>query len=146
MQVTQTSAEGLNREFKVVLPAADLAAQLETELVGIRAKAQIKGFRPGKAPLSHLRKIYGKSVMADLLQHVQGTAAVQVPHHLAQRDTDGLPGLCGSVPGSWSGDCRHVASLREARRSGQAWHTGRMAGDGIRGAGPNRSPADGSGL
>ena len=78
MQVTQTSAEGLNREFKVVLPAADLAAQLETELVGIRAKAQIKGFRPGKAPLSHLRKIYGKSVMADLLQKAINDANRQI--------------------------------------------------------------------
>jgi len=46
MQVTQTLAEGLKKEFKVVLPASDLAAKLESQLNEMRAKAQIKGFRP----------------------------------------------------------------------------------------------------
>ena len=32
MQVTQTLSEGLKQEFKVVLPAGDLAAKLETQL------------------------------------------------------------------------------------------------------------------
>jgi len=68
MQVTQTLAEGLKQEFKVVLPAAELADKLEGQLKEMQAKAQIKGFRPGKAPVSHLRKIYGKSLMSEVLQ------------------------------------------------------------------------------
>jgi trigger factor len=68
MQVTQTLSEGLKREFKVVLPAGDLAAKLESQLLEVRAKAQIKGFRPGKAPISHLRKLYGKNLMGEVLQ------------------------------------------------------------------------------
>ncbi len=68
MQVTQTLSEGLKQEFKVVLPAGDLAAKLETQLAEMRAKAQIKGFRPGKAPISHLKKLYGKSLMSEVLQ------------------------------------------------------------------------------
>jgi len=37
MQVTQTLSEGLKQEFKVVLPAGDLAAKLETQLAEMRA-------------------------------------------------------------------------------------------------------------
>jgi trigger factor len=68
MEVTQTLSQGLKHEFKVVLPAGELAAKLETQLVEMRTKAQIKGFRPGKAPTSYLKKIYGKSLMSEVLQ------------------------------------------------------------------------------
>jgi trigger factor len=74
MQVTQTLSEGLKQEFKVVLPAGDLAAKLETQLAEMRAKAQIKGFRPGKAPISHLKKLYGKSLMSEVLQEAVNEA------------------------------------------------------------------------
>lgn len=68
MQVTQTQAQGLKREFKVVLPAADLAEKIENQLAEIRAKAQVPGFRPGKVPVSHLRRLYGRAIMADVVQ------------------------------------------------------------------------------
>ena len=74
MQVTQTLAEGLKKEFKVVLPASDLAAKLECQLNEMRAKAQIKGFRPGKAPISHLKKLYGKNLMSEVLQEAVNEA------------------------------------------------------------------------
>lgn len=74
MQVTQTSTQGLKQEFKVVLPAADLAAKLGAQLAEMQAKAQIKGFRPGKAPLGHLKKLYGKSIMGDVLQEAVNDA------------------------------------------------------------------------
>jgi len=78
MQVTQTLSEGLKRGFKVVVPAGDLAAKLDTQLAEVRAKAQIKGFRPGKAPLSHLRKVYGKGIMGDVLQNTVTEANRQI--------------------------------------------------------------------
>ncbi|KAF0212436.1 MAG: hypothetical protein FD172_1189 [Methylocystaceae bacterium] len=68
MQVTQTSSQGLKQEYKVVLPAGELAAKLAAQLSEIQAKSQIKGFRPGKAPIGHLKKLYGKSIMSDVLQ------------------------------------------------------------------------------
>jgi trigger factor len=68
MEVTQTSSEGLKRQFKVVLPASDLASRLEGQLNDMRGKARINGFRPGKVPLAHLRKLYGRAVMADVVQ------------------------------------------------------------------------------
>src|ERR1700731_1335446 len=65
MQVTQTHAQGLKREFKVVLAAADLAERVEGQLIEVKAKARIPGFRPGKVPVSHLKRLYGRSIMAE---------------------------------------------------------------------------------
>ena len=74
MQVMETLSEGLKREFKVVLPAPDLAARLEQQLEDLKAKVRINGFRPGKVPLAHLRRLYGKSVMADVVQEAVNEA------------------------------------------------------------------------
>ena len=70
MQVTQTLSDGLKREFKIVLPAQDLADRLAAQLEDLKGKVQIKGFRPGKVPASHLRRVYGRSVMGDLIQEL----------------------------------------------------------------------------
>jgi trigger factor len=74
MQVTQTHAQGLKREFKVVLPAADLSERVENQLAEIKAKAQIPGFRPGKVPVSHLKRLYGRSIMAEVVQEAVNEA------------------------------------------------------------------------
>jgi trigger factor len=74
MQVTETRSEGLKREYKVVLPAGDLASRVENQLNEIRAKAQIKGFRPGKVPVAHLRRLYGRSIMAEVMQEAVNDA------------------------------------------------------------------------
>ncbi len=68
MQVTETLAEGLKREYKVVMAAGDLAARLDGQLNEMKGKARINGFRPGKVPLSHLKRLYGRSVMLDVVQ------------------------------------------------------------------------------
>jgi trigger factor len=68
MQVTETLSQGLKREFQVVLPQAELEERLASELATLKDKVQLKGFRPGKVPVAHLRKVYGKSVMADVVQ------------------------------------------------------------------------------
>lgn len=69
MQLTETLSQGLKREYQVVLPAKDLADRLETQLVEMKDKVRINGFRPGKVPLAHLRRMYGKSIMAEVLQN-----------------------------------------------------------------------------
>ncbi|QBR70388.1 trigger factor [Beijerinckiaceae bacterium] len=68
MQVTETLSQGLKREFKVVIPATDLAERVEGQLAEVRAKARIDGFRPGKVPVSHLKRLYGRSIMAEVVQ------------------------------------------------------------------------------
>lgn len=74
MQVTETLSQGLKREFKVVLPATELEERLNSELSTLKDRVQIKGFRPGKVPVGHLRKVYGRSVMADVLQNAVNEA------------------------------------------------------------------------
>jgi trigger factor len=74
MQVTQTRAEGLKREFKIVVPAADLAARAEAQLSEMKDRVRINGFRPGKVPLAHVRRLYGRSVMADIVNNMVGEA------------------------------------------------------------------------
>ena len=68
MQVTETLSSGLKREFKVVVNAADLDKGLNDKLKEMSAKANIKGFRPGKVPVPHLKRVYGKSAMAEVVQ------------------------------------------------------------------------------
>lgn len=74
MQVTETLSQGLKREFKVVLPAQDLATRLQQQLEDLKGKVRINGFRPGKVPVAHLRRLYGKSVMADIVQEAVNEA------------------------------------------------------------------------
>ena len=78
MQVTETLSQGLKREYDIFLPASDLAEKLNGQLAELKSKAQIKGFRPGKVPVEHLRKIYGKSVMADVVQEAITKANKQI--------------------------------------------------------------------
>ena len=68
MNVTVTSAEGLRRELKVVIGADELERRLEARLDELKDRARIKGFRPGHVPKQHLRKVYGRSVMAEVVQ------------------------------------------------------------------------------
>ncbi|UIJ73600.1 trigger factor [Aurantimonas sp. HBX-1] len=70
MQVTETKAEGLKREIQIVVPASDLEARLQTRLYEAKDRVQLKGFRPGKVPMSHLRKMYGKSMMAEIVNQI----------------------------------------------------------------------------
>jgi trigger factor len=68
MQVTETLNSGLKREFKVVINATELSKEMDAKLKDMAGKAQIKGFRPGKVPVAHLKNMYGKSVMAEVIQ------------------------------------------------------------------------------
>jgi trigger factor len=67
MQVTETVADGLKHEFQISVPAADLDAKADARLVELKDKVRINGFRPGKVPVSHLKKVYGRSVMAETI-------------------------------------------------------------------------------
>ena len=67
MQVTETLAEGLKHEFQISVPASDLDAKADARLVDLKGKVRLNGFRPGKVPVSHLKKVYGRSVMAETI-------------------------------------------------------------------------------
>src|SRR5262245_47310198 len=74
MEVTQTQAQGLKREFNVVLPAADLARRVDEQLSELQAKARIPGFRPGKVPVSYLKRLYCRSIIAEAVQEAVNEA------------------------------------------------------------------------
>jgi trigger factor len=67
MQVTETLTEGLKHEFQINVPASDLDAKADARLVDLKNKVRLNGFRPGKVPVSHLKKVYGRSVMAETI-------------------------------------------------------------------------------
>jgi trigger factor len=67
MQVTETLVEGLKHEFQISVPASDLDAKADARLVDLKHKVRLNGFRPGKVPVSHLKKVYGRSVMAETI-------------------------------------------------------------------------------
>ncbi|PLU63809.1 trigger factor, partial [Sinorhizobium medicae] len=70
MQVIETLAQGLKRELKVVIPADEMEARMNERLVEVKDRVRINGFRPGKVPVAHLKKVYGKSIMADLVNEI----------------------------------------------------------------------------
>jgi trigger factor len=78
MQVTETANEGLKREFQVVVPAADLAAKADERLDSLKGQVRLNGFRPGKVPVSHLKRLYGRSVMAETIENAVREANAKI--------------------------------------------------------------------
>ena len=70
MQVTETSTEGLKREFRVVVPATDLSTRVNDRLTQMKDQVKINGFRPGKVPVAHLKRVYGRAVMAETIDQM----------------------------------------------------------------------------
>ena len=78
MQVTETLSQGLKREYNIVLSASDLASRLDAQLADLKNKVKINGFRPGKVPVAHLKRVYGRSVMSDVVQEAITAANKQI--------------------------------------------------------------------
>ncbi len=77
MQVTEIKSEGLSREYKVALAASEIEEKVFDRLQEIAKTASLPGFRPGKVPVSLLRKRYGPSVMGEVLEQAVSTSAEQ---------------------------------------------------------------------
>jgi len=95
MNVTETAAEGLRRQLKVVVGADELERRLSARLDELKGRAKLKGFRPGHVPKEHLRKVFGRSVMAEVVQQAVAETSREA---LSQREerpafqpTVGLP-------------------------------------------------------
>lgn len=68
MQITETNTEGLKREMTVVIAAADIERHVTDRLAEIGRTIRLPGFRPGKIPMTVLKKRYGPSVMGEVLE------------------------------------------------------------------------------
>ena len=77
MQVNETLSEGLRRELTVTVPASELGSRLADRLDQLKSRVRIKGFRPGKVPVNHLRRIYGKAAMAEIVEGLVGETTRQ---------------------------------------------------------------------
>lgn len=67
MQVTQASSDGLKRTMTIVVPVSEINERFETRLTDLKDRVQIKGFRPGHVPTVHIKKLYGRQVMGEVL-------------------------------------------------------------------------------
>jgi trigger factor len=67
MQLTERRSEGLLRVYDVIVPAAELQQKLNAKIAEWQPKVRINGFRPGKVPASHIRKVYGHQMMQDII-------------------------------------------------------------------------------
>ena len=77
MQVTETKSEGLSREFHIVVPADDIEGRMASRLKDLARTARLPGFRPGKVPLTLLRKRFGQSLLGEVLEEAVNSAAQQ---------------------------------------------------------------------
>jgi trigger factor len=85
MQVTETVSDGLKRQLKVIVPANELKARVETRLEDLKSKVRLNGFRPGKVPLAHVRQLYGRSVMAEVLEETVGETSTKALEERKER-------------------------------------------------------------
>jgi len=77
MQVIETQAAGLKREFKVTIPAQDLAAKVDAKLKDLSRTMSLPGFRPGKVPMPVLKKRFGQAVTGEVVEQAMNEAASQ---------------------------------------------------------------------
>ena len=68
MQITETLADGLKHDFRVVVPAEDLRVEIDRKLAEYGAGMRLPGFRPGKAPMKILRQRFGRAVEGEILE------------------------------------------------------------------------------
>jgi trigger factor len=67
MQLTESRSEGLLRVYDVVVPASELKQKLDAKIAEVQPRVRINGFRPGKVPVSHIKKVYGPGMMQDII-------------------------------------------------------------------------------
>ncbi|HUO11138.1 MAG TPA: trigger factor [Caulobacteraceae bacterium] len=78
MQVIQKSGEGLSHIYGVTVNASELGEKLEAKIAEIAPRLNLRGFRPGKVPPAHVRRIYGKALMGEVVEQTISETSQQV--------------------------------------------------------------------
>ena len=68
MEIKEIAAEGLSHTFSVKVSKEDLSTRLESKIKEMQPQVSLKGFRPGKVPAAHIRKMFGQSIMKDIVE------------------------------------------------------------------------------
>jgi trigger factor len=109
MQVTETNADGLKREYKIVIPAGDLENRIADRLTELGRQIRLPGFRPGKVPQSLLRQRYGNAIRGEVLNDtVQGSSAEAMRE---QNLRPALPPKVEIVSAAEGGDLEYTMSV-----------------------------------
>jgi trigger factor len=77
MQIKELKSEGLSYSYSVTVPKEDLAAKLEAKIKEMQPQVSLKGFRPGKVPVSHIKKMFGQSIMKDVVEETVNETSQQ---------------------------------------------------------------------
>jgi trigger factor len=77
MEVTELPAEGLKRQFKIVVPAGDLSAKVDERLAEMARTAQMPGFRAGKVPVGLLKKQYGQALFGEAVEQAVNSSTAK---------------------------------------------------------------------
>ena len=88
MQISETLSQELHKQFTVTIAAAELEGRVNARLEEMKPRVNLKGFRPGKAPVSFLKKQFGKSIMGEVVE-----AAVNEGSQKAIADNNLKPAL-----------------------------------------------------
>jgi trigger factor len=83
MQITETSTEGLKREFKVVVASQDIETRVNARLAEVAKTVRLPGFRPGKVPAAVVKQRYGDSLLGEVLEQTVNETSTQA---LAERN------------------------------------------------------------
>ncbi len=75
MQVTQTKAEGLSHSYDIVVPMSELDERLDAKIAEVQPQVTLKGFRPGKVPAGHIKRMFGKSMMGEIVEGTMSEAS-----------------------------------------------------------------------
>jgi trigger factor len=68
MQITETLAEGLKREYQITITGADMETRVNDKLVEAQPEIAMKGFRKGKVPMALLKKQFGPRLLGEAMQ------------------------------------------------------------------------------
>ncbi len=72
MQIKQSEIKDLKAVITLTLEPADYQEEVNKQLKQVRQKAQVPGFRPGMVPVGLVKKMYGKGILADVLNKLVG--------------------------------------------------------------------------
>jgi len=68
MEVKEAKSKGLSRSFEIKISKDDMETKLAAKIKEMQPQVKLNGFRPGKVPVSHIRKMFGQSIMNDVVQ------------------------------------------------------------------------------
>jgi len=78
MQIVEKSGEGLSRVYGVRVSAKDLGERLEARIAELAPQMNLRGFRPGKVPPAHLRRVYGRALMGEVVEQTLNETSQKV--------------------------------------------------------------------